>query len=114
LYDLLLFGIVRKSSLTDLGLSPEEVLTHPRRIDHQCADDRLAGWRYCVGNNGRQKREAKSSVCVNPSLFRSLICAGLGYGTGFTVRHITMSAEHAIPAAINTKETFGKELDFVE
>lgn len=95
-----------------------------------------------------------------------LICAGLGYGTGFTVVYITMSAEQfgtnlrasaaisipnvvrgvlplimilfrftrdlfdsyvtggwvtgvilfaiAIPAAIKTKETFGKDLDFVE
>lgn len=94
------------------------------------------------------------------------ICAGLGYGTGFTVVYITMSAEQfgtnlrasaaisipnmvrgalpliillfkvtrgyfdsyviggwvtgailfaiAIPAAILTKETFGKDLDFVE
>jgi predicted MFS family arabinose efflux permease len=94
------------------------------------------------------------------------ICAGLGYGTGFTVVYITMSAEQfgtnlrasaaisipnmvrgalpliillfkfirtafdnylvgawvtgailfaiAIPAAIYTKETFGKDLDFVE
>lgn len=95
-----------------------------------------------------------------------LICAGLGYGAGFTVVYITMSAEQfgtnlrasaaisipnvvrgalplimilfrytrdlfdsyvtggwvtgailfaiAIPAAIMTKETFGKDLDFVE
>jgi len=95
-----------------------------------------------------------------------LICAGLGYGTGFTVVYITMSAEQfgtnlrasaaisipnmvrgalpliillfkftrglfdsyvtggwvtgvilfaiAIPAAILTKETFGKDLDYVE
>jgi putative MFS transporter len=95
-----------------------------------------------------------------------LICAGLGYGTGFTVVYITMSAEQfgtnlrasaaisipnmvrgalpliillfkfmrsyfdsyitggwitgailfaiAIPAAIMTKETFGKDLDFVD
>lgn len=95
-----------------------------------------------------------------------IICAGLGYGTGFTVVYITMSAEQfgtnlrasaaisipnmvrgalpliivlfklmrnvagsylvgawitgailfaiAIPAAIYTKETFGKDLDFVE
>lgn len=95
-----------------------------------------------------------------------LICAGLGYGTGFTVVYITMSAEQfgtnlrasaaisvpnmvrgvlpliillfkftrnlfhsyvtggwvtgiilfviAIIAAINTEETFGKDLDFVE
>lgn len=95
-----------------------------------------------------------------------LICAGLGYGTGFTVVYITMSAEQfgtnlrasaaisvpnmvrgvlpliivmfkfiremvgsyvtgawitgvilfaiAIPAAIFTKETFGKDLDYVE
>jgi putative MFS transporter len=95
-----------------------------------------------------------------------LICAGLGYGTGFTVVYITMSAEQfgtnlrasaaisipnmvrgalpliimlfkfvrtqldsylaggwvtgailfaiAIPAAIFTKETFGKDLDYLE
>jgi putative MFS transporter len=95
-----------------------------------------------------------------------MICAGLGYGTGFTVVYITMSAEQfgtnlrasaaisipnmvrgalpliillfklmqsitgsyvtgawvtgvilfaiAIPAAIYTKETFGRDLDFVE
>jgi len=95
-----------------------------------------------------------------------MICAGLGYGTGFTVVYITMSAEQfgtnlrasaaisipnmvrgalpliillfklmqsitgsyvtgawvtgvilfaiAIPAAIFTKETFGRDLDFVE
>lgn len=95
-----------------------------------------------------------------------LICAGLGYGTGFTVVYITMSAEQfgtnlrasaaisipnmvrgalpliillfkftrttfdsyitggwvtgvilfaiAIPAAISTRETFGRELDYIE
>src|ERR1700749_2430488 len=31
-YDLLLFGIVRKPSLTDLGLSPEEVLSQAELI----------------------------------------------------------------------------------
>lgn len=101
----------------------------------------------------------------SPAYFYA-ICAGLGYGTGFTVVYITMSAEQfgtnlrasaaisipnmvrgalpliillfklmqnvtgsyvtgawvtgvilfaiAIPAAIFTKETFGKELDYVE